>query len=293
MAKKKTLQELTIKDNFLFGAVMVNEENCKEFLEMVLEIPIEKVVVSKEKSIVYHPEYKGVRLDVYARDEQHTHYNIEMQAKTKPALGKRTRYYQSQMDMELLLEGKDYAEIPNTYVIFVCDFDPFGAAKYRYSFQNICKEVPNILLPDGRQIIYLSTCGKNPEEVPEKLVKFLAFVKADLKESQSNFADPYVQKLQEFIMDVKKSREMEARFMILEEMLRDERNAGKAEGETEGEIKGVKYTLLETLNTYGGIPFELRERIEEETDLEVLRDWFRAAIRAGSVEAFEEAIQSR
>lgn len=33
MAKKKTLQELTIKDNFLFGAVMVNEENCKEFLE--------------------------------------------------------------------------------------------------------------------------------------------------------------------------------------------------------------------------------------------------------------------
>lgn len=33
MAKKKTLQELTIKYNFLFGAVMVNEENCKEFLE--------------------------------------------------------------------------------------------------------------------------------------------------------------------------------------------------------------------------------------------------------------------
>lgn len=33
MAKKKTLQELIIKDNFLFGAVMVNEENCKEFLE--------------------------------------------------------------------------------------------------------------------------------------------------------------------------------------------------------------------------------------------------------------------
>ena len=99
------------------------------------------------------------------------------------------------------------------------------------------KEVPDIQLPDGRKIIYLSTCGKNPAEVPEKLVKFLAFVKADLKESQNNFADSYVQKLQEFIVDVKKSREMEARFMILEEMLRDERNAGKTEG--------VKYTLLE------------------------------------------------
>lgn len=88
MKKRKTLQELTIKDNFLFGAVMVNEENCKEFLEMVLEIEIDQVKVSKEKSIVYHPEYKGVRLDVYARDEEHTHYNIEMQAEKKPALGK-------------------------------------------------------------------------------------------------------------------------------------------------------------------------------------------------------------
>lgn len=116
--KRKTLQELTIKDNFLFGAVMVNEENCKEFLEMVLEIEIDQVKVSKEKSIVYHPEYKGVRLDVYARDEEHTHYNIEMQAEKKPVLGKRSRYYQSQMDMELLMSGEDYTELPNTYVIF-------------------------------------------------------------------------------------------------------------------------------------------------------------------------------
>ena len=170
-------------------------------------------------------------------------------------------------------------------MIFVCDFDPFGEAKYRYSFQNICKEVQDIQLPDGRKIIYLSTCGKNPAEVPEKLVKFLAFVKADLKESQNNFADPYVQKLQEFIVDVKKSREMEARFMILEEMLRDERNAGKTEG--------VKYTLLETINAYGEIPSELQEKIEKETDLEVLKSWFQTALRAGSVEAFEEAIQSR
>ena len=174
-------------------------------------------------------------------------------------------------------------------MIFVCDFDPFGEAKYRYSFQNICKEVPDIQLPDGRKIIYLSTCGKNPAEVPEKLVKFLAFVKADLKESQNNFADPYVQKLQEFIVDVKKSREMEARFMILEEMMRDERNAGRAEGKTEG----VKYTLLETINAYGEIPSELQEKIEKETDLEVLKSWFQTALRAGSVEAFEEAIQSR
>lgn len=60
MKKRKTLQDLTIKDNFLFGAVMSVEKNCKGFLEMVLGFSIAHVVVSREKSIVYHPEYKGV-----------------------------------------------------------------------------------------------------------------------------------------------------------------------------------------------------------------------------------------
>ena len=79
MGRTKRLKELTIKDNFMFGAVMMDEDNCKGLLERVLEIPIDRVDVSKEKSIVYHPEYKGVRLDVYAKDEKQTRYNVEMQ----------------------------------------------------------------------------------------------------------------------------------------------------------------------------------------------------------------------
>ena len=70
MGRTKRLKELTIKDNFMFGAVMMDEDNCKGLLERVLEIQIDRVDVSKEKSIVYHPEYKGVRLDVYAKDEK-------------------------------------------------------------------------------------------------------------------------------------------------------------------------------------------------------------------------------
>ena len=48
MMKNKILKELTIKNNFMFGAVMCDGDNCKEFLEMVLQIPIEYVKVSKE-----------------------------------------------------------------------------------------------------------------------------------------------------------------------------------------------------------------------------------------------------
>ena len=61
---KKQLKELTIKDNFMFGAVMTMPENCKDFLEMVLQTKLSEVVVSKEKSMIYHPEYKGVRMSM-------------------------------------------------------------------------------------------------------------------------------------------------------------------------------------------------------------------------------------
>ena len=55
MGRTKRLKELTIKDNFMFGAVMMDEDNCKGLLERVLEIQIDRVDVSKEKSIVYLP----------------------------------------------------------------------------------------------------------------------------------------------------------------------------------------------------------------------------------------------
>lgn len=33
MNQKKTLQELTFKDNFMFGAVLLDPENCKGVIE--------------------------------------------------------------------------------------------------------------------------------------------------------------------------------------------------------------------------------------------------------------------
>ena len=53
----RKLRELTIKDDFMFGAVMSDPENCRELLEMILGISIDRIEVSKEKSMVYHPEY--------------------------------------------------------------------------------------------------------------------------------------------------------------------------------------------------------------------------------------------
>ena len=290
MKKRKTLQDLTIKDNFLFGAVMSVEENCKGFLEMVLGFSIAQVVVSKEKSIVYHPEYKGVRLDIYAEDENHTHYNVEMQMKKKTALGKRSLYYHSQMVMEALASGEDYETMPDTFVIFVCDFDPFGEHLYCYTFGNECREKKNVKLDDGSCTIFLSTRGENEEEVPAELVRFLKFVTADLEESEEDFQDKLVKRFQETIHNIKADREMGERYMIFEEMLREEKQEGRQEGLLEGRIEGrieaTREGIFELLEDLGEVPDKLRDRMEALEELGDLKFLFKLAVKADSIQNF-------
>ena len=43
MAKRKKIEELTITDDFMFGAVMRNPKRCKPLLEMVLKKKIRKI----------------------------------------------------------------------------------------------------------------------------------------------------------------------------------------------------------------------------------------------------------
>ena len=265
MRKTKLLQELTIKDNFMFGAVMCDEKNSKDFLEMLFNMSIAKVEISKEKCIAYHPEYKGVRLDVFVADQNNTKYSIEMQATSEEYITKRTRYYHSQIDTELISTGTEYEELPNVYVIFICDFDPFGKRKYCYTVENRCIEDDCININDGSRSIYLSTKGQNETEVSGKLVKFLKYVQADLDESLMDYGDEFVKKLQETVMRVKESREMGERYMTLQKWLKEEYKEGKADG-----IKEILTLQVRKKLEKGNSPEEIADILEE--DLNVIVD---------------------
>ena len=278
MQKRRTLQELTLKDNFLFAAVMMEQDNCKQLLELALGIEIEHVEVNTEKSIVYNPEYKGVRLDVFARDEKNTRFNVEMQIATQ-SLEKRTRYYHSQMDMEMLLTGVAYEELPTCYVLFICDFDPFMLKKYRYTVKHVFVEDERFIYQDGSHTVFLSTKGKNEDEVPRPLVQFLKFIAAGLNEGTADFEDEFVERLQTSIKRIKSSREMGERFMLFEEMMRNERAEGKAEGKAEA--------ILEILEARGEISESLRSRIMSEKDSSVLRQLLKNAVQAATISEFD------
>jgi len=226
---KKTLQDLTIKDPFMFAATMSDETQCKTFLAIVLETEILEVSVVTEKTLYYHPEYHGVRLDVLAVENgTKRRFNVEMQVRDNKNIPKRSRYYHAQLDMDALLKGFDYTELPDTYVIFICDYDPVGDELYRYTIMNRCEENGKHIL-DGNHTIWLSTKGTNASDEPKELVDFLKYV--GNPEESENTENNFIKSLKEQITAIKKDRDWEARFMLFEEMMQDEREAGRLEGE--------------------------------------------------------------
>ena len=122
---------------------------------------------------------------------------------------------------------------------------------------------------------------------------------------QEVFDDSYVEQLQNFIHKIKGSREMEVRFMIFEEMLREEREEGYAEGYAEGFAEGyaeefvkvfaevlaegrsvLKEPLLLCLKRFGDIPDEILEQVQSQQDMEVLKNWIQTTVRSKKLEEF-------
>lgn len=145
------------------------------------------------------------------------------------------------MDMDALLAGESYDQLADTYVIFICDFDPFGNRLYRYTIENRIQETGKTL-NDGSQTIILSTKGKNQSEVPVELVRFLQYVAQETDEAETE--DDYVKMLQERIKSIKKNRDWEGKYMLLEEMMREERMEGMQEGIQKGQERINQLNIL-------------------------------------------------
>ena len=76
--------------------------------------------------------------------------------------------------------------------------------------------------------------------------------------------------------------------------LRDQENyrTGKEEGREEGSISERALTIVELLEECGSVSEELKRAIYSQTDLEVLKKWFKIAMRVSTVEEFAEKINA-
>lgn len=253
-----TWENLEISNNFMFGKVMQNPDICKELLEIILDIKIERIEYPvAEKTIKLTYDGKGVRLDVYVADEAHTVYNVEMQATNTGEIAERSRYYQGIIDMELIEKGEVYSKLNRSYVIFICTFDLFKQGRYRYTFEHRCVEDTSIGLDDGTTRIFLNTKGiLESESISDDMKAFLAYVEGNGSDNS------FVKKVAEEVDVVKSSKKWRVEYM--NQVVRDQLNkdAGIKIGKELGKIELIRTKMLK-LKSLEVIAEELECGIEE------------------------------
>lgn len=188
MKHGKSYGELRFTDDFMFCKIMAAYPDiCKEILELLLGFNIKEIRYPEpQKQIEITPDGKGVRFDVYIDDSEGTIYDIEMQTISQPDLSKRSRYYQSMIDLNNIERGSRFSELKKSFVIFICTKQPFSEKVPDlpiYTFRNVCIEDKNIELHDGTTKVFINVPSKN-RKIPESIRQFFSYLKGNQAESQ-------------------------------------------------------------------------------------------------------------
>lgn len=89
--------KIGITNDVMFGTVFKNEDDCKELLQRILGIEIcELTIVESQKTIKTTLLGKGIRIDVYVKDNYGNAYDIESRQSKDTELHLRSRYYHSE-----------------------------------------------------------------------------------------------------------------------------------------------------------------------------------------------------
>ena len=265
MKSMKPWDELTIRDNYLFKKVLsLNDDLCRRLLERLLGIVIARMdAVRTEMELEADYLTKSVRLDVYAEDDRGRVYDIEMQATDMPddELFLRTRYYQAMIDQGLLEKGQPCGSLRESYIIFVCAFDPFGLGLRRYSFRGRCDERPELALPDRAVRIFLNTVETLGDE-PEDVRGFLNYVNTDTADGV--FAAEFAGAVKSFKESSKERGIYMSLAMEVQQHIEREKGNWLAEGRAEGEARKAANIASKLLQR--GIP---AEQVAEDTGLAI------------------------
>ena len=240
--KKKVTIKYRFTDYRVFPIVMQDETICKQLLELILDKKIGAVhfddettfdEISMEKTLTKGPALKAVKLDVFVTDEQ-AWYNVEMLCYVDKDLPKRSRMYQAEIDSGKLKGGQPYSELRDSYIIFICNYDPFGRGKAVYRFQYTEKDEKDLYLGDGTYKIYLNTaCAE--EVIPDDMKNLFQYIRTMKVES----GDELVTRIHRSVENLNKG-DKEGPMHTMYDFVKEREQAMFEEGQIAGEKIGEK-----------------------------------------------------
>ena len=302
--QKRTLKELNLLDDFLFGSMVtypgIGEEFSRELLRIIFQKDFGKLIVVPQK--VYYgsdTDKHGTRLDVYLEEDVSglpylsttTIYDVEPDQNDDTesifALPRRVRFYHAKIDGRSLKSGESYRVLKNVIIIMIMPYDPFQLDRMVYTIQNRCIEEPDMPYDDGATTLFLYTKGTkgNPSIELQQLLHYM-------EHTQDSYAtNEDLKKIQQMVDIVKQDEEVSLEYMKIferEEMLINQGRKLEQENTKKAEQRTKATDILELLQEYGTVPEWLEQKIMTEQSIPRLREWHKASAKVESIEEFLE-----
>lgn len=255
--RNKTTENIPFTNDLMFSLVMRDEDICRDFLQMILPeedfgeirlmrsdnplIEDEPVKVETQSTLRFEPNAHGVRFDAYAK-ARNVWAEIEMQTYKGEHIAKRARYYQANMDMDALEQGKPYRKLPRAYVIFICTYDYIGQDEAIYVFRT-ADEKGLILNDETYKIIINTACS--PEKIPENLKSFFSYIIAPDTAHRSALVEKIDTRVRKF-----NTSEWRQKQMTLQELMDREHEIGHEEGFALGVEQGIEQGIESVIAVY-------------------------------------------
>lgn len=107
-----------------------------------------------------------------------------------------------------------------SYVIFICNFDPYGETRYIYTFRNRCDQNYELLFGDDSIKVVVNTKGTKGE-ISDELKETIIYL------DREEVADPYSKALDDAVRELKSNEERGQEYMMLMTYGAEQRVAGK------------------------------------------------------------------
>ena len=226
--ERKKLEELNLLDDFLFNAMMTYPEMGEKFTRKILKLLFNREfrnlkVIAQKSYGGLNTDLRGARLDVYVESDDSAEidasedvsvYDLEPdkndKAKYIAAFPQRIRFYHAIIDSRSLKSGEDFGKLKRVYVIFICNYDPFGYDRVKYTIRNMCVEEPEMPYDDGAQTTVLYTKGTKDDDISEELRQFLNYME---NTTQTNAVNDTLKAIQKMVDIVKRDGEVSLSYM--------------------------------------------------------------------------------
>lgn len=167
--KRALVAQFNLMDDTFCSVVLEDKAACEYLLTALFKKPI-KVIKNKTQYSIRNIENHSIVLDALVEDEEHNIFDVEIQAEDEKNCERRMRYYNAAIDWSYLAKGKKYTELPELYMIFLSNFDPFDGNKNHYEIkQYVDSGIPYC---DGIHRLYFNTAVKDDTEL-SKLLQYL------------------------------------------------------------------------------------------------------------------------